>query len=302
MNSTSYVNYLEAKQSVDDRSINQNVWTTFVQKVNKGYRSKSFHLLEIGAGTGHTFFKILDALELHQYKYSIVEIESDHVSTLVGKLSAWGEIHGGKVEPRGEGQYMVQLPGKEIEVQIIEQDIESFLGAHIQEKSYDAIVGQAIIDLLDIDKIFPLMARVVKRGGLYYFPISFDGMTSFVPVYNIDVDRKVEKIYHDSMLRGGRDRSQTGRQILVYLLNNGFQVDAVGSSDWIIYPDRHGNYEGREGYFLRHILDLVAKELALSSQIEERTAHQWYSHRLLQLERGELIYIAHQLDILAANE
>ena len=303
MSPTSYVKYLEAKHSVDDRSINHYVWSAFIQKLNKNHDAGICHILEIGAGTGHTFFKILEAIELSQCLYTVVELEQDHLARLFEKLEGWVKNQGGQIDDvKGERRYIVQLPEKKIEVQLVEQDIEQYLIALDQEETYSAIVGQAIIDLLDIDHVFPLMAGVLKPEGLYYFPISFDGMTSFLPELDKAIDSKVEKIYHESMVHGGIDRSQTGRRTLLYMLKNGLRIESVGSSDWVIYPDTRGMYPGNEKYFLQHILDLVRKEMAASNQIDQGVAEHWYARRVTQLERGELVYIAHQLDILASCE
>ena len=103
------------------------------------------------------------------------------------------------------------------------------------------------------------------------------------------------------MKHQGIDRSQTGRRILMYMLNNGINIVSVGSSDWVVCPNRAGYYPGDEAYFVGHILDLVKKELTASKKMHEEMIKEWYFSRIRQLEKGVLIYIAHQLDILASN-
>ena len=181
MNPSSYVRYLEAKQTVDERSINQQVWSEFILRLNQSHSEMPLHVMEIGAGTGSTFIKILEAVRLKCFEYTIVEMEPDHVTMLIDKLNAWTQKKGGRIIQERDGEYIVEVLGQVVKVRIDTEEIESYLGNGLREPKYDAIIGQAILDLLDLDTIFPLMANVLRKGGLYYFPISFDGSTSFLP-------------------------------------------------------------------------------------------------------------------------
>ena len=303
MNSSSYIRYLEAKRTIDERSINRRVWERFVTRLNLTGRHEAIKLMEIGAGTGYTLFKVLEAINHSFIEYTIIELERDHAANLIHKFQHWAAYKGGTMERQRDGNYIMRAPGIEVCIRMEVEDAVQYLTSS-QERdggTYDAIMGQAILDLLDIDRILPLMDNALKRGGLYYFSINFDGMTSFLPAYDAEIDQLVENIYHASMVHDGIDRSQTGRRVLMNLLQSKAHLLETGSSDWIVVPDAKGNYPGEESYFLAHILQLVRKELLNTSRIDHQLAVDWYKVRLDQVRQGHLVYIAHQLDILASS-
>ncbi|MCB0115995.1 MAG: hypothetical protein KDD84_17970, partial [Caldilineaceae bacterium] len=53
-----------------------------------------------------------------------------------------------------------------------------------------------------------------------------------------------------------------------------------------------------EAYFLRHILHFVETTLSGHPELDATSFAQWLQTRRDQIERGELIYVAHQLDLL----
>lgn len=73
---------------------------------------------------------------------------------------------------------------------------------------------------------------------------------------------------------------------------------SAGSSDWVIYPGPTG-YSPDEAYFLHFILDTIRGALTGKPDLDQRLFGDWIAERHRQIEKGDLIYIAHQLDLLA---
>jgi hypothetical protein len=127
-------------------------------------------------------------------------------------------------------------------------------------------------------------------------------MTSFVPAIDRDYDHFIESLYHHTMdLRTTDGRlsgdSQTGRNLYHQLRRCNLTVLAAGSSDWLVIPDPKGGYPADEAYFLHFIVQTVESALrdhpALGPQ--ERFLD-WIAERHRQIDDGELVYIAHQID------
>jgi hypothetical protein len=93
--------------------------------------------------------------------------------------------------------------------------------------------------------------------------------------------------------------SRTGRHLFAPLMGAG-EVLAAGASDWVVYPHSEG-YPGEEAYFLACILHFLETALKDDSDADQARFKAWLRQREQQIERGELIYIAHQLDFLVKN-
>ena len=122
-----------------------------------------------------------------------------------------------------------------------------------------------------------------------YFPITFDGETIFEPAHASD-DEVLEQ-YHETIGSGGSGGSKTGRRLFHALASHPVDVLEIGSSDWIVHATE-GRYPAEEVFFLGHILKMI--EGAVGGEV----ATDWASARRRELEKGRLLYIAHQVDYL----
>jgi hypothetical protein len=91
--------------------------------------------------------------------------------------------------------------------------------------------------------------------------------------------------------------SVTGRRLFGELAAAGGRVAAAGSSDWVVFPGPDG-YPGDEAYFLHWIIDTISRALNGHPELEMNRFQAWVDRRYRQIESAELIYIAHQLDVM----
>jgi hypothetical protein len=166
------------------------------------------------------------------------------------------------------------------------------------------LIAHAVLDLLDLPRAMPPLLSLLKPGGLCYFTLNFDGATIFEPAIDPLFDAAVEHLYHQTMderVVNGQPSgdSRSGRRLFQILRQNSADILAAGSSDWVVFAD-HAGYRGDEAYFLHFIVDTVRAALEHHPQLAPRQAEflAWIERRHLQIDRGELIYIAHQLDFL----
>jgi hypothetical protein len=161
-------------------------------------------------------------------------------------------------------------------------------------------VAHAFLDLLDLDTAVPLLFSLLKPGGWFSFTLNFDGATIFLPVVAPDLDALVEKLYHgtmDSRLVDGKPSgsSLTGRRLFSVIPRCGGAILAAGSSDWVVFPGPKG-YPHDEAYFLHYLVHTVEGALRGHPLLERESLGWWASQRHRQIARGELVYLAHQLD------
>jgi len=151
-----------------------------------------------------------------------------------------------------------------------------------------------------VGALLPLLWRRVAPGRPFWFSINFDGETIFLP--QRPLDEQVSALYHRDMdQRLHRDRptggSRTGRLLLQEIPRSGARLLGAGSSDWVVLPSADGAYPGDEGYFLHHILHTIETALGGSPAIDAAAFAGWLAERHAQIDRGELIYLTHQLDV-----
>jgi len=296
----SYPRYLDAKRTVDARALNRRVWTRFVERLSD--RSSPLEVLEVGGGVGATVQRIVEALEgvsPGRLRYTFVDIEPENVDTARDRLHEWAERRGYTVS-KGAQQTWTDGP-MEVSVRFVTDDLFDVASTHAPG-TFDALVAQAVFDLLDVPAALRALRPLLRPEGLWYLPIHFDGVTAFEPSLDSSLDARIECLYHESMNAPDDDAAgrHCGRRLLTQLPDAGLPLLDAGSSDWIVLP-RDGEYPGDEAYFLHHILHFVEAELAGHPDLDASAFADWLQTRRRQIHEGALIYVAHQLDVLAQS-
>ena len=122
------------------------------------------------------------------------------------------------------------------------------------------------------------------------------------PIIEPTLDELIERLYHqtmDSRIIAGQPSgdSHAGRHLFTHLQNSGATILAAGASDWVVFPTAQG-YPADEAYFLHFIIDTIAGSLSGHPDLDLTRFREWITARHAQVECGELIYIAHQLDFV----
>ena len=86
--------------------------------------------------------------------------------------------------------------------------------------------------------------------------------------------------------------------MFTHLKNAKAEILAAGASDWVVFA-KNGKYPADEAYFLNFILHFFEESLANHPELNADEFTHWLEERRAQIERGELTYIAHQMDFLA---
>jgi SAM-dependent methyltransferase len=270
------VRYLRAKRSVDDRALNRGVLEAFEDAVRR--LAQPVRVLELGAGIGTMVPRLMDRGQVTAARYTLVDRDRRSLGAAAEQLGS--------------------LSGTGVELDFVESDVFPWLEA-CAEPPFDVVIASAFLDLVDVRALLPLVWRRLRPGAPFWFSINFDGETIFVPELAADSD--VLARYHrtmDDRVRDGRraGESRTGRHLLESIPASGARIAAAGGSDWVVWPD-DGRYPGDEAYFLHHIVHTIDEALAGAASLDPAALASWIAARHAQIDRAELSYVAHQLDI-----
>ncbi len=300
----SYPRYLRAKKTVDARALNHRVWSEFLDALTDG-PSSEIRILELGGGVGATAERIIKAVEdrpVDVLYYTFVDVNPDNVEVAQSSLRRWAGERGYKVSGQETQRWTDGCT--EVSIQFLTADLFKYADSHDGD-SHDAIVAQAVLDLFPISKVFDRLRPLLRTRGLWYLPIHFDGVTVFEPPMDPALDAQIERLYHESMGQDTdqetvRDVAHCGRRLLTHLRRENHTLLEAGASDWVVFARKSG-YPHDESYFLHHILHFIEAELWGHSDLKLGAFAEWLDERRRQIENGDLIYVAHQLDVLARS-
>ncbi|MCZ0938331.1 MAG: methyltransferase domain-containing protein [Caldilineaceae bacterium] len=283
-----FTRYLASKRSVDDRALNRHVWQTLADAVaGELPRDRPLRVLEVGAGIGTMVERCVEwglfARSGFDVSYTAIDSEEGNIEVARRRLA--------HLTSGGEAGLRVRMETA---------DLYEFATRRENRQRFDLIIANALLDLLHLPVALPVLLQMVRPAGLFYFSINFDGATLFLPEVDPELDGRVEALYHRSMdtrITDGQPSgdSRTGRRLFHALRACGAEVLAAGSSDWVVHAVG-GGYPADEAYFLGCILHFVESTLSGHPELDGGEFGEWLALRRGQVARGELVYVAHQLD------
>ena len=299
----SFIRYLEAKKSIDDRALNQAVWQHLTELLSELQSRKDLTILEVGCGIGTMVERMLDRRLFTRATYTAVDLQPELVAEARTRLRGYAAKQGLEVRDGAEGTLLLEGTDGRVAVRFVASDLFDLAGDERLDHSCDLIVAHAFLDLVDLDSALHNLLTFVRPGGLLYFTLNFDGATIFEPQVDSVLDQQIEALYHETMdiREAGRKASRmsrTGRRLLAFLARAGIPILSAGGSDWVVHPNFAG-YSPDEIYFLRFIMETIRGALTGKFDLDQRLFGDWIAERHRQIESGELLYIAHQLDVLA---
>ena len=283
-----FVRYLASKRTVDDRALNRHVWETLADAVAAELpRDRPLRVLEVGAGIGTMVERCVEwglfARSGVGVDYTAIDNEESNIEVARRRLA--------HLTSGGESGLRVRLETA---------DVYEFAARRENRQRFDLIIAHALLDLLHLPTALPVLLEMVRADGMFYFSINFDGATLFLPEVDAALDGRVEALYHRSMdtrMTDGQPSgdSRTGRRLFHALQACGAEVLVAGSSDWVVHAVG-GSYTADEAYFLGCILHFVEVTLSGHPQLDGGEFGEWLALRRGQVARGEMVYVAHQLD------
>ncbi len=303
--------YLAAKRTVDDRALNHHVWEALhAQRARRASSQRPLQILELGGGIGTMVERLIEDGRLPETTYHLLDEQPDNIAAAVARLSQACSVSPTAIPSnvpllQRAPQHQLRLemsPSTALTLNLYTGDLYDFLATAGPLSDVDLILAHAFMDLVNIPDTLPLITASLSPGALLYLTINFDGATILEPAIDPAFDAHIEQIYHrtmDERVTNGKPSgdSHTGRHLFHQMQTAGIQTLDAGSSDWVIIP-HHGSYPHDESYFLHFIIHTMHGALLNHPAIDSQRFQTWIADRHAQIERGELIYIAHQLDYL----
>jgi SAM-dependent methyltransferase len=287
----SFPHYLLSKQSVDDRALNRNV----LDSLNANLPAAPIRIIEVGAGIGTMLARLIRWGMVTNADYILVDEMAENIQTSREWIPLWAGESGLGVERIEQDQLRVFDQTRDVRIRFECADVFDF----IQKNSVpaDLLIAHAFLDLLPMPESMQRLLALTRH--LAWLTVNFDGVTSLEPTIDAVLDERIEQLYHatmDSRLTGGDSRA--GRHLFGHLRKAGAEVLAAGASDWVVHSVS-GKYPADEAYFLHFILHFFEESLTGHAELDAAAFADWLKKRRAQIERGELTYIAHQMDFLA---
>lgn len=281
----SFIRYLEAKKTVDDRALNAGVWQALANELPVTTADRPLRVLEVGAGIGTMVERFVEQQMFGHTQYTALDENATLIAELQQRLPR--RIRRGKSDIRLESS---------------SGDALSFATREENKRAWDLLIAHAFLDLVHLPRAVSRLLTCLRPGGLFYFTLVFDGATILQPEIDPIFDAHIERLYHltmDQRLTQGQPSgdSQSGRHLLSYLQEMGATLLAVGGSDWVVMGGLK-RYPADEAFFLHYIIDTIHIALRDHPELDPDRFSTWVAERYAQIERGKLIYIAHQLDVV----
>ena len=286
----SFPRYLLSKQSVDDRALNKDV----LAALKASLPNKPMTIIEVGGGIGTMLARLLRWGVISQAEYTLVDEMEENIAFALEWLPEWAGKHKIKVESK-KGALRIYDDKRDVHVNLVQEDVFDFIAR--KPEPADLLIAHAFLDLLPMPESLTKLFTLTQ--SLAWLTVNFDGVTSLEPIIDKDLDTEIERLYHETMdTRPSGGDSRSGRHLFEHLKQVGAEVEAAGASDWVVYPV-DGQYPADEAYFLYFILHFFEESLGKHPELDAATFADWLEKRRGQVERGELVYIAHQMDFLA---
>lgn len=302
--------YLSSKRTVDDRALNHHVWESLHHELSRRVSpERTLNILELGGGIGTMVERLVEEGRLPNTSYHMLDEQAENITAASARLQSGfaapaAALTGGlPFDLSPVHTSTLQAPdGAKVDLSLYTSDLFDFLAKAGPLMQIDLLLAHAFLDLLDIPSALPQLVATLRPGALLYFTINFDGVTILEPTIDPAFDAHIEQVYHQTMddrITNGKPSgdSKTGRHLFHQMQTANIQVLDAGSSDWVVIP-HHGKYPHDEAYFLHFIIHNMHGALVNHPALESQRFREWIATRHAQIERGELIYIAHQLDYL----
>lgn len=287
----SFPHYLLAKRSVDDRALNRIV----LNSLRTNLPDIPIKIIEAGAGIGTMLARLLSWGVVTRADYVLLDEMAQNIETAREWIPQWAVEAGLSVQRLGHDQVRVFDALRDVSIRFECKDVFDF----IQKKTApaDLLIAHSLLDLLPMPESMPKLLALTKN--LAWLTINFDGVTSLEPAIDTALDEQIERLYHASMdARATGGDSRAGRHLFSHLRKFGAEVLAAGASDWVVHS-ANGKYHADEAYFLHFILHFFEESLMGNKELDGIAFANWMKERRSQIDRGELVYIAHQMDFLA---
>ena len=306
--------YLEAKYQLDSTSLNSKVYAQFQDHLRPIQGSR---ILDLGTGTGAMLRRIIELSPAGKVELIGLDQEERNLAIGLERIEETLKREGFAIAELRRSGEVKSIRGRknriDARVDLLRGDITDSNTARALG-SFDVVTAHAFMDLMPLKRIVAIIRSLLNAGGVFYSTLNYDGLTVLLPEYTrTTIERRLLRTYDRSMenrrargLKTGGARS--GTRLYRALVNGGFSVIGLGSSDWNVVPPA-GGYSDEDKHFLAAIISMIEGEArrAIAQNNERNTVvdptslSEWLADRLDAVENSRLSMIVHQIDLLAKS-
>jgi hypothetical protein len=289
----SFPHYLLSKQTVDNRALNKDVLNALQANLSQ----QPVSIIEVGGGIGTMLKRLIKWGILCNGDYTLVDAMEANIVYAREWIPYWAAEAGLNVEGFGQNKLRICDTTRDIRINLERADAFDFIQRN--ERPADLLIAHAFLDLLPLPEGLEKLFLLTK--DLAWLTLNFDGVTTLEPIIDRALDEKIEQLYHQTMDRrpSGGD-SRTGRKLFGHFRSLDAEIISAGASDWVVHTTQ-GRYPAEEQYFLHFVLSFFESSLRAHPELDAAEFENWLIKRQAQIERGELVYIAHQMDFLVKS-
>lgn len=297
----SFIRYLEAKKQLDDRSLNAAVWQMFLNSLPPLTPLSPLRVVEVGAGIGTMIQRLIERRVLSNAAYTALDSQASFLEVARRRLSSWAQKQNIAVHEQ-DSQLHLQSENLDLFIDFVARDVREWLLSNPPTGTVDLILAHAFLDLVSLEEVLPPLFACLKPDGVFYFTLTFDGLTVFEPLIDPQMDALIVSLYHQSMDMREQNGSSSGascsgRRLFGAIARAGGDVLEAGASDWVIFP-RRGGYPAGEAVVLNTIIGMVEETLQGHPALDGRSFQKWLAARRQQIAQARLLLIAHQIDLV----
>src|SRR6267378_1692416 len=123
----SFMRYLAAKKSVDDRALNWQVWQRLVAALPRATQQQPLRVLEVGAGIGSMVERLVAGNVLTHATYAAIDQAPALLAEVYRRLCQWARERGFEVDESRQGQLYVRRAGQHITIETEAIDVANFV-------------------------------------------------------------------------------------------------------------------------------------------------------------------------------
>lgn len=293
--------YLDAKYSLDSRSLNRDVLENLQQALAA---QQHWRCLDLGTGTGAMPKRLIDLAP--NASLDILGLDCDaHLIELATARLTWNLHELGFRTERSGRMISADRNGKRVHIAF---ECASMLDRKLDDRigQFDLISAHQFMDLVPLQPAIEKIVKLLTSGGLFYSTLNYDGETALFPTYSDqEIEYKILENYNRSMEDRRVNGLQTGgafsgRRLIGALASAECWISSYGSSDWNITPVNRA-YRDQDVHCLKSLLAMIHVEASESSSFDPKTLAGWISDRSAAIDAGILGMIVHQLDVLACK-
>jgi SAM-dependent methyltransferase len=310
--SRKFAAYLEAKFTIDSASLNASLFGRFRDHLQDTVNPR---ILDLGTGTGAMLRRIVELDLTGDIELIGLDQEEQNLAAGLNRMEQVLRHRGYDIAEKRRSSATRSICGEREGGSIL---VEFLRGDLLNRRTtgklhrFDCITAHAFMDLMPLTRAVAIIRTLLKADGVFYSTLNYDGLTVLLPEYEKPgFERRLLRIYDRSMEQrrsGGRKTggSLSGRRLYQAIIEGGFKILGMGSSDWNVFPSG-GTYTDGQKLFLTAILSMIEGEArrfqvgsgAGKAAVNPKLLAAWYSDRCKAVRNHSLSLIVHQLDLMA---